>query len=104
MALMEKWRGPINNLVESILSTIKYALRIDFSTQFSLIAMLEKWKGNNNKGGLYVPFLTNLSKDLTKMRENVHSSDGIKATKKDLAIIEIDINEIEKALYIIEHH
>lgn len=38
-------------------------------------------------------------KDLIKIRENIHSNDPATAAKRELVMIEIDINKIKKAVY-----
>ena len=52
----------IYEYIDTILSKVQCGFRKGFSTEYSLIAMIEKWRKNMNKGKLCVALLTDMSK------------------------------------------
>ena len=51
-----------SKLVEPLLSKYQCGFRKGYTTQYCLLAMLEKWKSSVDKGGSFGVLLTNLSK------------------------------------------
>ena len=52
----------IYEYIDTILSKVQCGFRKGFSTEYSLITMIEKWRKNMNKGKLCVALLTDMSK------------------------------------------
>ena len=53
--------GQIYGYTDHILSKAQCGFRKDYSTQYSMFAVIEKWRGNFDEGGIYGALFTDLS-------------------------------------------
>ena len=79
----------IYEYIDTVLSKVQCGFRKSFSTQYSLIAMIEKWRKNMDKGKSCAALLTNLSKAfdcnvhdflIAKIEAYGFSKEGLKVT------------------------